>query len=83
MAPEVGPEPTTASPTIQATLKRRRSPGIPGDPGVVSGAIALQAAINPKVVQERLGHASVNVTQDTCTHVLPPMHREAAPGSRH
>lgn len=40
--------------------------------------IALQAAINPKVVQERLGHASVNVTLDTYTHVLPPMHREAA-----
>jgi integrase len=40
--------------------------------------IALQAAINPKVVQERLGHASVNVTLDTYTHVLPPMHRDAA-----
>ena len=40
--------------------------------------IALQAAINPKVVQERLGHASVNVTLDTYTHVLPPMHMEAA-----
>ena len=40
--------------------------------------IALQAAINPKVVQERLGHASVYVTLDTYTHVLPPMHEEAA-----
>jgi len=40
--------------------------------------IALQAAINPKVVQERLGHASVRVTLDTYTHVLQPMHEEAA-----
>jgi integrase len=40
--------------------------------------IDLQAAINPTVVQERLGHASVSVTLDTYTHVLPPMHREAA-----
>jgi integrase len=40
--------------------------------------IALQAAINPKVVQERLGHASVKVTLDTYTHVLPPLHQEAA-----
>ncbi|MGB2940304.1 MAG: tyrosine-type recombinase/integrase [Candidatus Dormiibacterota bacterium] len=40
--------------------------------------IALQAAINPKIVQERLGHASVSVTLNTYTHVLPPMHAEAA-----
>jgi len=40
--------------------------------------IALQAAINPKVVQERLGRASVKVTLDTYTHVLPPLHQEAA-----
>ncbi|MGI8608892.1 MAG: site-specific integrase [Candidatus Dormibacteria bacterium] len=40
--------------------------------------IALQAQINPKVVQERLGHASVRVTLDTYTHVLQPMHRDAA-----
>jgi integrase len=35
-------------------------------------------AINPKIVQERLGHASVSVTLNTYTHVLPPMHEEAA-----
>jgi len=40
--------------------------------------IALQAAINPKVVQERLGHASVRVSLNTYTHVLQPMHEEAA-----
>ena len=40
--------------------------------------LALVAGINPKVGQERLGHASVNVTLDTYTHVLPPMHEAAA-----
>ena len=29
-------------------------------------------------VQERLGHASVKVTLDTYSHVMPPMHHEAA-----
>jgi len=40
--------------------------------------LALQAGVHPKVVQERLGHASVEVTLDTYSHVLPPMHQEAA-----
>jgi integrase len=34
--------------------------------------------VHPKVVQERLGHASVKVTLDTYSHVMPPMHQEAA-----
>ena len=40
--------------------------------------LALQAGVHPKVVQERLGHASVKVTLDTYSHVMPPMHQEAA-----
>ena len=32
---------------------------------------------NPKVVSERLGHASVTLTLDTYTHVLPNMQRRA------
>jgi integrase len=41
-------------------------------------SLALQAGINPKVVQERLGHASVSVTLDTYTHLLAPIQAEAA-----
>lgn len=41
-------------------------------------SIALHAAVHPKVVQERLGHASVKLTLDTYAHVLPPMHQVAA-----
>ena len=31
-----------------------------------------------KVVSERLGHSSVNITQDIYSHVLPEMQQEAA-----
>lgn len=41
-------------------------------------SLALQAEVHPKVVQERLGHASVKLTLDTYAHVLPPMHADAA-----
>jgi integrase len=40
--------------------------------------LALQAGVHAKVVQERRGHASVKVTLDTYSHVMPPMHQEAA-----
>jgi integrase len=33
---------------------------------------------HPKVVSERLGHASINLTLDTYTHVLPDMQQRAA-----
>ena len=38
----------------------------------------LAAGIHPKVVQERLVHASIGITLDTYSHVLPAIHREAA-----
>lgn len=33
---------------------------------------------NPKVVSERLGHASISITLDTYSHVLPSMQKDAA-----
>jgi integrase len=33
----------------------------------------LLAGENPKVIQERLGHASVTLTLDTYSHVIPAM----------
>ncbi|TQR43377.1 tyrosine-type recombinase/integrase [Paenibacillus popilliae] len=35
--------------------------------------LLLKAGIHPKIVQERLGHSSINVTLDTYSHVLPNM----------
>ena len=44
-----------------------------------SNATALiQAGVNPRVVQQRLGHSDVNITLNTYTHVLPDMDMDAA-----
>jgi integrase len=40
--------------------------------------LLLVAGENPKVVAERLGHASVTLTLDTYSHVLPDMQKKAA-----
>jgi integrase len=37
----------------------------------------LAAGIHPKIAQERLGHATVSITLDTYSHVLPGMQDEA------
>ena len=40
--------------------------------------LLLSAGENPKVVSERLGHASITLTLDTYSHVLPNMQEAAA-----
>jgi integrase len=40
--------------------------------------LMLQEGIHPKIVSERLGHASIGITLDIYTHVLPSMQAEAA-----
>ncbi len=40
--------------------------------------LALKAGVHPKVVSERLGHATVGITLDTYSHVTPSIAREAA-----
>ena len=40
--------------------------------------LALQAGIHPKVVSERLGHATVAMTLDIYSHAIPAMQEEAA-----
>jgi integrase len=34
--------------------------------------------VHPKVVQELLGHATISITLDLYSHMLPDMHRDAA-----
>jgi integrase len=41
-------------------------------------SLLLAAGENPKVVSERLGHASVTLTLDTYSHVLPGMQQAAS-----
>jgi integrase len=38
----------------------------------------LAQGVHPKVVSERLGHASINITLDTYSHVLPGLQAAAA-----
>ena len=40
--------------------------------------LLLKQNVRPKVVQERLGHATIATTFDTYSHVLPGMQEEAA-----
>jgi integrase len=40
--------------------------------------LALRAGVHPKVVSERLGHATIAITLDTYSHAVPAMEEEAA-----
>jgi integrase len=40
--------------------------------------LLLIARVNPKVVSEMLGHASVSITLDIYSHVIPDMQQDAA-----
>jgi integrase len=41
-------------------------------------SVLLRAGTNPKIVAEKLGHASVNLTLNVYSHTIPSMQREAA-----
>lgn len=38
-------------------------------------SLMLKQGIHPKIVQERLGHASITMTLDTYSHVVPGLQR--------
>ncbi len=41
-------------------------------------SIMLKRGIHPKIVQERLGHSSIQMTLDTYSHVAPGLQQKAA-----
>jgi integrase len=43
-----------------------------------AATLMLSAGTHPKVVSERLGHATIHITPDTYSHVLPDLQHEAA-----
>lgn len=55
--------------------------GLPGirfhDLRHAHATLMLLKGVHPKVVSERLGHASIGITLDTYSHVLPSMQSEA------
>jgi len=44
----------------------------------LSASLLLKAGVNPKVVQERLGHSTITLTLDTYSHLLPGIQEDAA-----
>lgn len=48
-----------------------------------AATLMLSAKIHPKIVSERLGHASIHITLDTYSHVLPNLQDEAATAMEH
>jgi integrase len=66
----------------KAFIKAVKASGLPRirlhDLRHTHATLALQTGIHPKVVSERLGHASVAFTLDIYSHAVPAMHEEAA-----
>lgn len=60
-------------------LKRAQLPRIRfHDLRHTAATLLLLAGVHAKIVSERLGHASIEITLNTYSHVLPTMQREAA-----
>lgn len=66
----------------KAFVKQAAAAGLPAirfhDLRHTHATLALQAGIHPKVVSERLGHATVSITLDTYSHAIPAMEEAAA-----
>ena len=43
-----------------------------------AATLLLLQGVHPKVVQERLGHATISMTLDTYSHLIPSLGRDAA-----
>ena len=79
---------TAGGPLRKSNLTRRdfhplvASAGLPRirfhDLRHTAATLSLLAGIHPKVVQEMLGHASITITLDLYSHVLPSMQLDAA-----
>ncbi len=63
-------------------MKLVRSCGLPGirlhDSRHTHASLLLKQGVHPKIVQERLGHGSIQITLDTYSHVAPGLQQAAA-----
>jgi integrase len=65
--------------SYKALLKRAGLPDIRfHDLQHTAATLLLRLGEHPKVVQERLGHATIAVTMDIYSHVMPDLQRDAA-----
>ena len=67
-----------------AWIKLARRLGLEGvrlhDLRHTQASLMLKQGVHPKIVQERLGHASIQITLDTYSHVSPGLQQAAAEG---
>ena len=76
---ELGAAPRVISRCFRKAVKEAMLPEIRlHDLRHTHATLALRAGIHPKVVSERLGHATVSITLDTYSHAIPAMQEEAA-----
>ena len=74
--------PLDPSNIVKAYKRSLKAAGLPEirfhDLRHTAATLMLQQGINPKIVQERLGHSDISLTLNTYSHVLPHMQEEAA-----
>ncbi len=65
-----------------AWIKLTRKCGLAGvrlhDSRHTHASLLLKQGVHPKIVQERLGHGSIQITLDTYSHVAPGLQQAAA-----
>ncbi len=75
-------QPLMPDTVTQAWIKLVRRAGCKGirlhDARHSHASLMLKQGVHPKIVSERLGHASINITIDTYSHVLPGLQQAAA-----
>jgi integrase len=79
---QLGGAPLLPDSITHAWVKLARSIGLQGirlhDARHTHASLLLKQGVHPKVVQERLGHASIAITLDTYSHVAPGLQEAAA-----
>lgn len=76
--------PTQPDGITHAWMKLVRKCGLKGvrlhDARHTMASIMLKQGVHPAIVQQRLGHASISITIDTYSHILPGLQEAAAKG---
>jgi integrase len=77
-------KPLLLNTVTHAWIKLVRRIGLKGirlhDARHTHASLMLKQGVHPKIVQERLGHASIQMTLDTYSHVAPGLQEAAAAG---
>jgi len=77
-------KPLLPNTVTHAWIKLVRRTGLKGirlhDARHTHASLMLKQGVHPKIVQERLGHASIQITLDTYSHVAPGLQEAAAAG---